>query len=67
MSEARDQVCGGQADHEWVGDPQKCCKCGISWLDSVRGFGLKTSNFSMPSKSFRHKRVIDALSGGQQE
>lgn len=63
-------ACESQRDHVFESDKsgtEKCCKCGVSWLDSVRGFSLKTSNFQMPSKSFRHKRVIDALSGGEQD
>ena len=43
-----------------------CLRCGVAWIDTVRGFSVKTSNFEMPSKSFRHKRIIEAMGGGEE-
>ena len=52
--------------HTWVTAPDgvdRCADCEITFLEHVRGVNVAQRNFEMPSKSFRHKRLVEGLGG----
>lgn len=54
--------CLTQSDHVFVreGDVDRCYHCGVSWVDSVKGFGMNQTKFSMPPT--KKKRTLKGLS-----